>query len=164
VTYSVSFTDSSKRNYARYNLFIRSDTQTSSHRSHVTDGATPVYFPALHWTGVHQRTSGVSRHGYQHRMTKPVERTNKMQPCNRIYYSKIYWRLSIFRTAYRSSSGASNCICSLWFIYCPYGDRPLSRLDNGRSPRGQYINQRLKIQFRAPDDEQYAARNMLSFQ
>jgi len=50
-----------------------------------------------------------------------------MQPCNRIYYFKIYWRLSMFRSAYRSSSGARNCICSLWFIY-PYGDRPLSRL------------------------------------
>jgi hypothetical protein len=34
-------------------------------------------------------------------------------------------------------------------------------LDNGRSPHG-YINQRLQIQFDAPDDERYAARNMLS--
>jgi hypothetical protein len=33
----------------------------------------------------------------------------------------------MFRTAHRSSSGAINCICSLWFI-CPYGDRPLPRL------------------------------------
>jgi hypothetical protein len=32
-----------------------------------------------------------------------------MQTCNRIY-SKIYWRLNMFRAAYRSSSGASNCI------------------------------------------------------
>ena len=50
-----------------------------------------------------------------------------MQPCNRIYYSKIYWRLNMFRAAYRSSSRAPNCICSLWFIY-PRGDRALSRL------------------------------------
>jgi len=63
-----------------------------------------------------------------------------MQPCNRIYYSKIYWRLNMFRAAYHSSSGAPNCICSLWFIY-PCGDRPLSRL------------QRLQIQFGASDDE-----------
>ena len=35
---------------------------------------------------------------------------------------------------------------------------PLS-LDNGRSPHG-CINQRLQIQFRAPDDERCAARNM----
>jgi hypothetical protein len=36
-------------------------------------------------------------------------------------------------------------------------------LDNGRTPHG-YINQRLQIQFRALDDERYAARNMLSLQ
>ena len=50
-----------------------------------------------------------------------------MQPCNKIFYSKVYWRLNMFRAAYRSSSRAPNCICSLWFIY-PCGDRPLSRL------------------------------------
>jgi hypothetical protein len=50
-----------------------------------------------------------------------------MQPCNRIYYSKIYWRFNMFRVAYRSSSGAPNYICSLWFIYT-CGDGPLSRL------------------------------------
>jgi len=62
----------------------------------------------------------------------------------------------MFRAAYPSSSGAPNCICSLWFIY-PCSDRPYSRLslDNGRSPH-VYTNQRLQIQFRAPDDEQYA--------
>jgi len=38
----------------------------------------------------------------------------------------------MFRAAHRSSLGALNCICSLWFI-CPYGDRPLSRLS------GQWI-------------------------
>jgi len=30
----------------------------------------------------------------------------------------------MFRAAYRSSSGALNCICNLWFIYT-CGDRPL---------------------------------------
>jgi len=35
-----------------------------------------------------------------------VEITNKMQPCNRIYYSTIHWRLNMFRAAYHSSSGA----------------------------------------------------------
>jgi hypothetical protein len=85
-----------------------------------------------------------------------------MQPCNRIYFSKICWKLNMFRAAYRSSSGDPNCICSLWFIYT-CGDRPLSSLDNGRSPH-VYINQRLQIQFGAPDDERYAARNMLSLQ
>jgi len=37
------------------------------------------------------------------------------------------------------------------------------KADNGRSPC-VYVNQRLQIQFRAPDDERYAARNMLSLQ
>jgi len=36
-------------------------------------------------------------------------------------------------------------------------------LDDGRSPHG-YINQRLQIQFRAPDYERCAARNMLGLQ
>jgi hypothetical protein len=49
--------------------------------------------------------------------------TNKMQPCNRIYYSTVHWRLNMFRAAYRSSSGALNCICSLWFTYA-CRDRP----------------------------------------
>jgi hypothetical protein len=53
--------------------------------------------------------------------------TYKMQLCNRIYYSKVYWRLNMFRAAHRSSSGALNRICSLWFIY-PSDDRPLPRL------------------------------------
>jgi hypothetical protein len=35
-----------------------------------------------------------------------VEITNKMQPWNIIYYSTVHWRLNIFRTAHRSSSGA----------------------------------------------------------
>jgi len=56
-----------------------------------------------------------------------VEVTNKMQPCTRIYYSKGCRRLNMFRAAYRSSSGAPNCICSIWFIYT-CGGRPLFRL------------------------------------
>jgi hypothetical protein len=91
--------------------------------------------------------------------------TNKMQVVIEIYNSKVYWRLNMFRVAHRSSSGALNCICSFWFIY-PCGDRPLSRplsLENGRSPLG-YINQRLQIQFRAPDDERCATPNMLDLQ
>jgi len=50
-----------------------------------------------------------------------------MQPHNRIYYSRVCWRLNMFWAAYSSSSGAPNCICSLWFIYT-CGDQPLSRL------------------------------------
>jgi len=75
----------------------------------------------------------------------------------------------MLRAAYRSSSGAPNSICSLWFMY-PCGDRSLSRLggnstDNGGSPHVYIpVNQRLQIKFGAPDDERYAARNMLSLQ
>ena len=35
-----------------------------------------------------------------------VEITNKTQPCNKIYYSTVHWRLNMFRAAYRPSSGA----------------------------------------------------------
>jgi hypothetical protein len=35
-----------------------------------------------------------------------VEITNKMQLCNRIYFSTVHWRLNVFRAAYRLSSGA----------------------------------------------------------
>jgi hypothetical protein len=52
-----------------------------------------------------------------------------MQLCNRIYYSRVYWGLNMFRAAYRSLSGAINCICSLWFTYT-CGDRPLSSLSS----------------------------------
>jgi hypothetical protein len=103
---------------------------------------------------------------YSSTFPESVEVTNKMQPCNRIYYSKVYWRINMFRAAYRLSSGALNCICSLWFIYT-CGGRPLPSfplsLDNGRSPH-VYINQRLQIQLRASDDERCATRNMLSLQ
>jgi hypothetical protein len=47
------------------------------------------------------------------------EITNKMQPCNRIYYSTVHWRLNMFRAAHRSSYGR---------------------------PPHAYVNQRLQIQ------------------
>jgi hypothetical protein len=51
---------------------------------------------------------------------------------------------------------------AIWFNKTCRDKFPL-RLDNGRSPH-VYIKQRLQMQFRAPDDERYAARNMLSLQ
>jgi len=60
-------------------------------------------------------------------LNQSVEIIQKMQSCNRICYIKVYWRLNMFRAAHRSSSGAPNCICILWFIYA-CDDRPLSRL------------------------------------
>jgi hypothetical protein len=65
-------------------------------------------------------------HGSVHRRLLS-RNTNNMQLCNRIYYSKLYSKLNVFWAKHRSSSGALNCICSLWFI-CPYGDRPLAGL------------------------------------
>jgi len=42
-----------------------------------------------------------------------VQITNKMKPCNWIYYSKVYWNINMFQAAYRSLSRSLNCICSL---------------------------------------------------
>jgi hypothetical protein len=75
-----------------------------------------------------------------------VEITNKMQPCNRIYYFTVHWRLNMFWAAYRSSSWALT-------VFAACGDRPYSSLgtgqfplwlDYGRSPH-TYVNQRLQI-------------------
>jgi len=44
-----------------------------------------------------------------------TEITNRMQPCTRIYYSNVYQLLNMFQVTHRSSSGAQNCNCSLWF-------------------------------------------------
>ena len=82
-----------------------------------------------------------------------VEITNKMQPCIRIYYSTVHWRLSMFRAAYGSSSGALTVsAASGLHTHVVTGrsqvwvgtDFPL-RLDYGRSPHA-YVNQRLQIQ------------------
>jgi hypothetical protein len=53
---------------------------------------------------------------------------------------------------------------SIWFNkICRDKPLPAQPGQRSRSPH-VYINQRLQIQFGAPDDERYAARNMLSFQ
>jgi hypothetical protein len=69
----------------------------------------------------------------------------------------------MFRKAHRSSSGALNCICNIWFIYCNKVKDRLCIIYTKSFTLLQYINQRLQIQFTAPDDERCAARNMLSF-
>jgi len=124
------------------------------------------------FTFYRQKSAKFDTHGSVHRRLLS-RNTNKMQLCNRIYYSEAFWRLNMFRAAHRSSSGALNCICSHWFI-CPYDDWPLPRLSgkwihfplslgNGRSPYG-HLNQRLQIQFTAPDVKRCVARSMLSLQ
>jgi hypothetical protein len=66
-----------------------------------------------------------------------------MQPCNRTYYTKFIEGSTCFERE--------------------LGTQFPSSLDNGRSLY-VYINQSLQIQFGAPDDERYVARNMLSLQ
>jgi len=44
--------------------------------------------------------------GSVHRNINLIERTNKMQPCSRIYYSNVSYMLNMFRTTHRPKSGA----------------------------------------------------------
>ena len=70
-----------------------------------------------------------------------------MQPCNRIYYSIVHWRLNMFQAAYRSSSGTLNVFAASGLhthVVTGRNQVPL-RLDYGRSPHA-YVNQRLQIQ------------------
>jgi len=73
----------------------------------------------------------------------------------------------MFRTAYRSSSGALTVFAASGLhthVVPPVVKSEWElRLDYGRSPHA-YVNQRLGNTVRAPDDERYAARNMLSLQ
>ena len=119
----------------------------------------PTVGMALFWVLCVFRWRSLHRADHTSRGVLPnvsVEITNKMQPCNRIYYSKIYWKLNMFRAAYRSSSGAPNRICSFWFIY-PCGDRPLFRLVTTWLYKPEAANA-----VWSSDDEQYVVRNMLS--
>jgi hypothetical protein len=77
-----------------------------------------------------------------------------MQPCNRIYYSTVHWRLNMFRATYRSSTGALT-VFAVSVLHMPVvtgrsqvwvqrGQFPLRR-HYGRSPHA-YVNQRLQIE------------------
>ena len=75
----------------------------------------------------------------------------------------------MFRAALRSLSGVPQTVYAASGLYthvvigrCQGWVGTLS-FDNDRSPHG-YINQRLHIQFGAPDYERSAAQNMLSLQ
>jgi len=80
-----------------------------------------------------------------------VEITNKMQLCNRIYYSTVHWRLNMFRAAYHSSSEALTVFAASGLHRHVVSGRSqvwvgtALILDYGRSPHA-YVNQRLQIQ------------------
>jgi len=98
-----------------------------------------------------------------------VEITNKMQPCNIIYYSTVHWRLNMFRAGYRSSSGALT-------VFAASGLH--THVVTGRSqvwvgtPSQTWLRPvttcvckpEAANTVRAPDDERYLARNMFSLQ
>jgi hypothetical protein len=79
---------------------------------------------------------------------------------------RVYIRLSVFWATHRPSSGAQKCTSSLWF--CIRG-RLLDIVFAGRCPATTTSNnllgmqnQRLLMQFWAPDDGRCVARNTLS--
>jgi hypothetical protein len=82
------------------------------------------------------RTKGVNVSWIRASYSDSVEITNKMQPCNIIYYSTVHRRLNMFRAAYHSSAGALTVFAASEFTL---------RLDHGQSPH-VYVNQRLQIQ------------------
>jgi hypothetical protein len=101
-----------------------------------------IYYSEVYWRlnmfrATHRSSSGALNFIYSDWFIypcgeRPLSRLSGNQTFNRIYYSKVYWRLNMFRATYRSSSGALNFICSLWFIY-PFGERPLSRLSGNQT-------------------------------
>ena len=70
-----------------------------------------------------------------------------MQPCNRIYYSTVHWKLNMFLAAYRSSSGALTVFAASGLhTHVVTGlSQVWLRIDYGRSSH-TYVNQRLQIQ------------------
>ena len=75
-----------------------------------------------------------------------VEITNKMQPCIRIYYPTVHWRLNMFRAAYCSSSGALTVFAASGLhTHVVTGRSQVWIPTHGRSPHA-YVNQWLQIQ------------------
>jgi hypothetical protein len=99
-----------------------------------------------------------------------VEITNKMQPCIIIYYSNVHWRLNMFRAVYRSSSGALIVFAASGLHTHVVTGR--SQVWVGIVPTQTWLRPvttwvckpEAANTIRAPDDERYTARNMLSLQ
>ena len=69
----------------------------------------------------------------------------------------VYMKLNMFRATHSPSSGAQNCTSGLCRRRC---QRPATSTSNNLS---RMQNQRLLVQFWAPDDGRCVAQNMLSF-
>ena len=97
-----------------------------------------------------------------------VEITNKMQPCNIIYYSTVHWRLNMFRAGYRSSSGALTVFAASGLHTHVVTGRsqvwPVPTQTWLRSVTTCVYKPEAVNKVRASDDERYAAGNMLSLQ
>jgi hypothetical protein len=102
-------------------------------------------------------------------LTYSGEITNKMQPCNRIYYSTVHWRRNMFRAAHHSSSRAlavfaasglhTHMVTGCSQVWVPWGTQTWLWLLTTCICKPDAANT-----VRAPDDERCAARNMLSLQ
>jgi len=89
-----------------------------------------------------------------------------MQPCNRIYYSTVHSRLNMFRAAYRSSSGALTVFAASGLHTHVVTDRRQVWVGTPTQTWLRPVTTCLckpeaANTVRAPDDERYAARNML---
>jgi hypothetical protein len=99
-----------------------------------------------------------------------VEITNKMQPCFRIYYSTVHWRLNMFRAAYHSSSWALTLFGASGLHTHVVTGR--SQVWVGNVPTQTWLRPvttcicKLEAanNVGAPDDERCLARNMFSLQ
>jgi hypothetical protein len=97
-----------------------------------------------------------------------------MQPCNRIYYSTVHWRLNMFQAAYRSSPGALTVFAASGLHTHVVTGHSQVWVENwvGRVPTQTWLwpvttcvcKPEAANTVRAPDDERYAAGNMLSLQ
>ena len=105
------------------------------------------------------------------RVKRFSKNTNKMQLCNRIYYSIVYWRLNMFRAAHRSSSGALTVFADplvyirMWWPAVVKSEWELVPTQTWlRSVTTCVCKPEAANTVRAPDDERCTARNMLSCQ
>jgi hypothetical protein len=58
------------------------------------------------WSTCNVTPNKLDVHGSVNRNVNLIERTNKMRPCSRIYYSSVSYLLDMFRATHLTSSGA----------------------------------------------------------